>query len=199
MHSYMHVPLAQCRSASQPCSCGCGCGPAPTPGGMLALPTGPCTVGLLLDLRYAIVDWVPIRSKRLAHALRPAPPRPQALLDLMDSHISELEEAAVAPKGPGARPPRPLPLRVILSTPTGSGKTFTAVMTHLQVHGAAHRAHVHAPHARTHTHTHTHTQMCMHAHAHTQDRAHAGESLAGLASAKAALGLSLGRHGVSAG
>ncbi|GFR46755.1 hypothetical protein Agub_g8380, partial [Astrephomene gubernaculifera] len=52
----------------------------------------------------------------------------QEILDLVDEHLTNLLSYLF-----GRSAVRPPPLRVILSTPTGSGKTFTAVMLQLQV------------------------------------------------------------------
>ena len=49
------------------------------------------------------------------------------LLDELDKHYTTVNKAIEADAKP------PLPLHVILSTPTGSGKTFTALMVHLRL------------------------------------------------------------------
>ncbi|GLC46094.1 hypothetical protein PLESTB_001033400 [Pleodorina starrii] len=53
----------------------------------------------------------------------------QEILDMVDNHLRGAEEGALSQ----AARRRLRPLHVILSTPTGSGKTFTAVMMHLHV------------------------------------------------------------------
>jgi replicative superfamily II helicase len=45
----------------------------------------------------------------------------QELMEIVSAHLTEVANA----------PEQTLPLHVILATPTGSGKTFTAVMMHL--------------------------------------------------------------------
>ena len=57
------------------------------------------------------------------------------LLEVLDKHYTETEQAAER----GGKPP--LPLHVILSTPTGSGKTFTAVLTYLRLIKQKHKWH----------------------------------------------------------
>jgi len=49
------------------------------------------------------------------------------LIDQLDKHYAAIERAKNAAK------PLPKPLHVILSTPTGSGKTFTAILVHLRL------------------------------------------------------------------
>lgn len=61
-------------------------------------------------------------------------PHQKALLDLLDSHLATVDVALR--KGSGF----PLPLRCILSTPTGSGKTFTAMLLHLQLLRSRHQS-----------------------------------------------------------
>lgn len=61
-------------------------------------------------------------------------PHQKALLDLLDSHLDTVNVALR--KGAGF----PLPLRCILSTPTGSGKTFTAMLLHLQLLRSRHQS-----------------------------------------------------------
>lgn len=61
-------------------------------------------------------------------------PHQKALLDLLDSHLGLVDVALR--KGSDF----PLPLRCILSTPTGSGKTFTAMLLHLQLLRSRHQS-----------------------------------------------------------
>ncbi|GAX80426.1 hypothetical protein CEUSTIGMA_g7865.t1 [Chlamydomonas eustigma] len=89
--------------------------------------------------------WLCSNSTALSHGGAPMRyPHQQELMDMVDEHLRQMEEAeeyvaALARRGQAPAsgkaggPEKPQPLHIILSTPTGSGKTFTAVMMHLHL------------------------------------------------------------------
>ncbi|KAG2492968.1 hypothetical protein HYH03_008875 [Edaphochlamys debaryana] len=84
----------------------------------------PATRARLLEALWSSNNRPAARRTAEGHPTRY--PHQQEILELIDGHLTAGESCEHAPASWR-------PLHIILSTPTGSGKTFTAVMLHLQL------------------------------------------------------------------